>query len=130
MINCYVQQMNELITVNHQNKISIFFKTWIPNIYDKALPGKTVHFWQEDPHYIWHCLLAKHMKVHVSYALNSYVFTRVMLFNVLKVLKKNYDSRLEIFLNFNKMCKCTFCRMKQNPGVYILHKNWVSILSI
>lgn len=77
------------------------------------------------------CLLAKHMKVHVPYALNSYIFTRVMLFNVLKVLKKNNcDSRLEIFLNFSKMCKCTFCGMKQNPGVYILQKNWVSILSI
>lgn len=56
------------------------------------------------------------MKVHVPYALNSYIFTIVMLFNVLKVLKKNYDSRLEIFLNFSKMCKCTFCGMKQNPG--------------
>lgn len=56
------------------------------------------------------CLLAKHMKVHVPYALNSYIFTRVMLFNVLKVFKKNNcDSRLEIFLNFSKMCKCTFC---------------------
>lgn len=52
------------------------------------------------------CLLAKHMKVHVPYALNSYIFTRVMLFNVLKVLKKNNcDSRLEIFLNFSKMCR-------------------------
>lgn len=84
------------------------------------------------------CLLAKHMKVHVPYALNSYVYTIVnsyvytivMLFNVLKVLKKNCDSRLEIFLNFSKMGKCTFCGRKQNPGVYILHKNWVSILSI
>lgn len=44
------------------------------------------------------CLLAKHMKVHVPYALNLYVYTIVMLFNVLKVFKKNCDSRLEFFL--------------------------------
>lgn len=78
--------MNEIITVNHQNKICIFLKTWIPNIYDKALPGKNSPLLtgRSTLHDIA-CLLAKHMKVHVPYALNSYVFTIVMLFNVLKV---------------------------------------------
>lgn len=50
---------NELNNYSKSSKQDLhFFKTGIPKIYDKALHGKTVHFWQEDPHYIWHCLLA------------------------------------------------------------------------
>lgn len=91
--------MNEIITVNHQNKICIFLRLGYPKYMIKhfmekqSTSDRKIHITYDIA-----CLLAKHMKVHVPYALNSYVFTIVMLFYVLKVKKKIMIQDWKFFL--------------------------------